>query len=194
MRYLRPLQRLWRASLLTVLASPLLCAQTPNAQTHGSTVPLSTRPVAAEQIREYLGLTQFGEIWRVGWLRAMDANKAKGAPYWPESFWSDLKKHMETVDLVPMVTQLYRNHVSYEDMRHANVDLHKMSVSEFADTPFGSHFCQETRLSGPENEAATLALTQTIFQQVYEEHKTEIGASRTKYLAEHPGFVDGPSI
>lgn len=59
------------------------------------------------QIREYFQLSGELNDYRERWIGAVDKNRSIGAPYWPESFWIDLKAEMRKTDLAPMRITLY---------------------------------------------------------------------------------------
>lgn len=147
-------------------------------------------PVTVEQVREYFALMKADEIYRTGWLTALDMNRSKGAPYWPESFWVDLPHEMQTADLAPSLASVYQRVISAEMMETAIAALRKQSVADFAATPFGANFCKLQQSTDADGKVATLALTQTTFMSVYARHKVEIDDLRRKYAAEHPGWVE----
>ena len=199
---------LMRELLLVVI---LAGCSTATAQSSSSTVPTSAphekaqitnedptqaglvfpfHPVTVEQVREYFALTKADEIYRAGWLAALAMNRSKGAPYWPESFWVDLRHAMETADLAPSLAIVYQKVISAEMMGTAITALRKQSVADFAATPFGASFCKLQQSTDADGKAATLSLTQTTFMSVYARHKVEIDDLRSKYAAEHPGWVE----
>lgn len=120
-------------------------------------------PVTVEQVREYFALTKADEIYRAGWLAALEINRSKGAPYWPESFWIDLRHEMQTADLAPSLVGVYQKVISAEMMKTAITALRKQSVADFAATPFGASFCKLQQSTEADGKSATLALTQTTF-------------------------------
>ena len=151
---------------------------------------LPEHPATVEQFREYLKLSGVGEIWRAGWMEALEANRPKGEPYWPESFWTDVRDEMQKTDLAPFILEVYSPYISGDMMDAVNAALRKESLSEFATTPLGSQFCRLWDNGQEAGKKATLNLTLEISERVYERHKVEIKAARAKYLAEHPDWKD----
>jgi hypothetical protein len=147
-------------------------------------------PLTVEQVREFLKLSGAGEIYRTGWMSSLEANRAKGEPYWPESFWNDLHEEMQKTDLAPMVLELYTPFISSEMMQSANAYLRTHSMSQFAATPLGTKFCKLQQAADVNSQAETLKLTQATFMRVYERDKPQIKAAREKYLAAHPDYKD----
>ena len=147
-------------------------------------------PVTLGQIREFLKLSRIDEPYRASWIAAMESKRSMGMPYWPKSFWDDLKKEMETTDLAPVITDLYRRYISAEMMESINKDLHRMTYRELPSTSEGAAMCRLQRNMKADNDAVTLALTQATFERVYDRHKVEIKAARAKYLKEHPDWKD----
>lgn len=151
---------------------------------------LPAHPATVEQFREYLKLSRVGEIWRAGWMDALEANRSKGEPYWPESFWTDVRDEMQKTDLAPFILEVYRPYISGDMMDAVNAALQKQSLAEFATTSLGSQFCKLWDSGQEAGKRATLNLTLEISERVYEWHKVEIKAARAKYLAEHPAWKD----
>ena len=77
-----------------------------------------------EQIRTYLQLSGELNDYRQRWIAAVDKNRSIGAPYWPESFWTDLKAEMQKFDLVPTYITLYQHYVSQATMQNV-IDAYK---------------------------------------------------------------------
>jgi hypothetical protein len=170
--------RLTSAILLFAALSAPLAAQT--------TPPV--HPVTLAQVREFLSLTKEDESYRQRWLAALDNNRSKMPPYWPESFWSDARQEMQSADLAPMIAGVYQHFISAEMMDSVNAALRREGVLLFAFTPLGVRFYLLQRSTGDEENAARLELTLQILHRVDLRHRDEIDALRAKYIAEHPGY------
>jgi len=123
-------------------------------------------------------------------LRSLDENRQLGAPYWPESFWTDVQEAMKTQDLATMVFFVYSDTYSYETMEEVNSLLSKGGREAYLASPVGAAFCAKWDARQAEGKKATQALTLQVLNEVYEKHKTEIKAARAKYLAAHPDYKD----
>ena len=55
-------------------------------------LPSLPDPATVGQIREFLRLSGDMDSLRLRWIAALDKNRAIGAPYWPESFWTAIKE------------------------------------------------------------------------------------------------------
>jgi hypothetical protein len=187
MRFLRNCS----AALAVALSLTCASAQSNPVQRSGQVNAAAIeQPLRVEQVREFLKLSGAGEIYRSGWMASLAANQAKGEPYWPESFWNDLRDEMRKTDLAPMVLELYMPFISDEMMQSANEYLRTHSMSQLAATPLGAKFCKLQQEADVNSQAETLKLTQATFMRVYERDQPQIKAAREKYLAAHPDYKD----
>jgi hypothetical protein len=143
-----------------------------------------------EQFSEYLKLSGIGEIWRARWVTSVDSIRSKGKPYWPESFWADIKDSMKNVDLGPVTWGVYKSSISFEMMRSVNSALRTESVTELAQTPLGQKFCALWQAKDQEGQNAMFALTESTLERVYERDEPAIKAARAKYIVDHPDWKD----
>jgi hypothetical protein len=143
-----------------------------------------------DQFRDYLQLSGIGDQWRARWISAVDMNRSKGAPYWPESFWVDLKSEMRKTDLAPFVRAVYGDTFSTETMHQVNITLKEQGIQGLLSTALGQKFCADWATKEQSAQAAVLGLTQATIQHVYNEHRAEIQVARAKYIEEHPGYRD----
>jgi len=155
-----------------------------------ATLPPLKDPATVDQIREYLRLSGDLESYRARWIAAVDKNRSIGSPYWPESFWTDLKAEMGKTDLMPMFVTLYQHTVSRELMQDALDTYHRWGAVLFKISPAAIRLGAAHAAMSDDNDKLTLANTLEITRRVYALHKPEIKAARVRYLAEHPGFVD----
>jgi hypothetical protein len=113
------------AAGFTMLVPGLLLSQQPNPTISKSAIQ-STQPnglipienhATEEQIRKYFDLSGEVNLQRQRWIVALDKNRSHGAPYWPESFWKDMKLEMQKFDLAPGYIGLYQHYISKETMQ-----------------------------------------------------------------------------
>ena len=158
-----------------------------------SSQPQTSQPensISEAQVREFLRLSGLGEIYIQSWMEALEKNRSKGAPYWPESFWSDLHDAMLHADLTAMVLGLYKPYITGPMLQYVNDILKTKALVELAAMPVGAEFCKLQQRADERHDAATMKLTQETFMRVYEQDKNKIAAARAKYIAAHPGYKD----
>jgi hypothetical protein len=68
-------------------------------------------------------------------IAAVDGNRAKGAPYWPESFWTALKEEMKNTDLMPMFITFHQHGISTELMQEVIDSYHRLRAAHFQGSP-----------------------------------------------------------
>jgi hypothetical protein len=147
-------------------------------------------PATVEQIREYLRLSGDMDAYRLRWIAAVDKNRSIGAPYWPESFWTSLKKEMQDTDLMPMYVVLYQHCITREFMREVLDAYHRQSAEEFQRSQVRFKLYEALSQQNAVMNKLTLAKTQEVTMKIYTIYKPQIKAARARYLAEHPGWVD----
>ena len=143
-----------------------------------------------EQIRTYLQLSGESNDYRQRWIAAVDKNRSIGAPYWPESFWTDLKAEMQKFDLVPTYITLYQHYVSQAQMQSV-IDAYKsFGPAAFLDLPVYVKWNKTKMGMQADADKLTLSNTLQVIRGVYAQYKPQIAAARVKYKAEHPDWVD----
>jgi hypothetical protein len=86
------------SSILIAITGSSAAAKTTEAQVSTSPISSEARKASPEraatepQIRAFFQLSGEEVAYRTKLLENMDANRSKAEPYWPESFWDDLKK------------------------------------------------------------------------------------------------------
>jgi hypothetical protein len=184
------------SSILIAITGSSAAAKTTEAQVSTSPISSEARKASPEraatepQIRAFFQLSGEEVAYRTKLLENMDANRSKAEPYWPESFWDDLKKALRGADLTGVFAPLYERHISADMMEEVNRTLKTMSVSDLASTPTGSRFCELQQSMDAEGQQLMISFTQYEFEKVYERRKAEIKAARAKYLATHPDWKD----
>jgi hypothetical protein len=167
--------------IVTVQRSP--AAETPSLQ------PLND-PATTGQIREYLKLSGEMDSFRARWIAAVDQNRALGAPYWPESFWTAIKTEMQATDLFPYYVAMFQHGISKDLMQEILDAYHRLGANHFQGSPECFKLGSALVAMNDEMDALRLAKTRDVITKVYYAHKPELNAARVKYLAEHPGWTD----
>jgi hypothetical protein len=143
-----------------------------------------------EQLRKYFELSGELNLQRQRWVMALDENRSIGAPYWPESFWTDLKLEMLKFDLAPGYIGLYQHYISKETMQSV-IDAYKsLGPENFPGSEACVKWSEQRR--GMEDDANKLNLSNLmqINDAVYARYKAQIASARVKYKTEHPDWVD----
>lgn len=143
-----------------------------------------------EQIRKYFELSGELNLQRQRWIVALDKNRPLGAPYWPESFWTDLKVEMLKFDLAPGYIGLYQHCISREAMQSVIDAYRSLGPENFQGSPACIKWSELRR--GMEDDANKLNFSNLmqINDAVYAKYKAQIAAARVKYKAKHPDWVD----
>lgn len=168
------------AALLAPLGDPNVAA---------SVAPLSD-PATADQVRDYLRLSGDMDAYRARWIAALDKNRPKGSPYWPESFWTAVKAEMQKKDLTPMYIVMLQHGVSRGLMQEVLDTYHTVGATLFALSPAGFRLRSAEAAVATATDKVRLAETLEVIRRVHAAYRPEIEAARAKYLAEHPGYVD----
>jgi hypothetical protein len=180
--------------LLPGIACTPDAAKTPRQTVSSADVTDSLAPVkdaaTVDQIQEYLRLSGDMEAYRLRWIAAVDKNRSVGAPYWPESFWTDIKAEMQKTDLTPMFVTVYQHGVSKELMQEVldSYDSHGLERVRGALAQFKLSVAQLAMKD--DNKRLELAKTLEVINKVYAVYKPQIKAARTQYMADHPDWVD----
>jgi hypothetical protein len=143
-----------------------------------------------EQLRKYFELSGELNLQRQRWVAALDKNRSIGAPYWPESFWTDLKLEMLKFDLAPGYIGLYQHYISEETMQSV-IDAYKsLGPENFPGSEACVKWSEQRR--GMEDDVNKLNFSNLmqINNAVYARYKAQIASARVKYKAEHPDWVD----
>jgi len=170
--------------------SVIIVTPVPTVSSAKTSSPFGEDALQIETVRTYLRLTGAGEIYRQSWLHALELNKDKSPPYWPASFWVDVRKEMMDADLSPMALELYEQNIRDSQLRNANEFLKSHTVSELVSSSYWAELCHLQAEDDKNSQALTLKFTQSLIQRVYANHNAEIHASREKYLRDHPDYKD----
>jgi len=153
-------------------------------------LPSLPDPATVGQIREFLRLSGDMDSLRLRWIAALDKNRAIGAPYWPESFWTAIKEEMRNTDLLPMYITLFQHDVSRDLMQEVLDTYHRLGVDHFQGSPACFKLGDPNLGLAADMDKLKLAKTQEVVSKVYAVYKPQIKAARLKYKAEHPDWVD----
>jgi hypothetical protein len=168
------------AALLAPLGDPHAAA---------SVAPLGD-PATVDQIREYLRLSGDMDAYRARWIAALEKNQSIGKPYLPEVFWSAAKAEMQKKDLTPAYIVMLQHGVSRGLMQEVLDTYHKVGATLFVISPAGFRLRSAEAAVATETNKVWLAETLEVLHRVSAAYEPEIKAARTKYLTEHPGYVD----
>ena len=147
-------------------------------------------PATVNQIQEYLRLSGAMDAYRLRWMAAVDANRSIGAPYWPESFWTDIKAEMQTTDLTPMFVTVYQHSVSKELMQEVIDSYHTRGLGHIEGSLARFRFAIAQVEMRDDSNRVRLAKTLEVINKVYAVYKPQIMAARVQYMAAHPEWVD----
>jgi hypothetical protein len=150
-----------------------------------SFVPLRD-PASAEQIEEYLRRSGDMDAFRLRWVVALEKNRAQGAPWWPESFWTAMKDEMEKTDLLPMYITLFQHDISREQMQKVLDSLRRRGADRFRASKEFAKLVDPNLGLETDMERLKRAKTQEVLNRVYAEFKPQLTAARLKYESEHP--------
>jgi hypothetical protein len=168
-------------------------ARTPATQTLpdllSSLTPLKNA-ATDEQIREYLYWSRAVDDYRTAWIAGVDNNRSHSKPYWPETFWADIKTEMQNTDLVPMFVIWYRHTISRQLMDKVLDAYHKLGRDHFPGSPMCTEMGNAESPMKAQWDQLTVLMTRQVIAKVYTADKPQIDAARARYLAEHPGWKD----
>ncbi|HEX4758350.1 MAG TPA: hypothetical protein VH308_10215, partial [Terracidiphilus sp.] len=111
-------------------------------------------------------------------------------PYWPESFWTDIKTEMQNTDLAPMFAVWYRHTISRELMDKVLDAYHKLGREQFHGSPVCTEMGSAESPMKAQWDEVTVLMTRQVIARVYAADKPQIDAARARYIAEHPGWKD----
>jgi hypothetical protein len=147
-------------------------------------------PASVDQIREYLRLSGELDSFRVSWLAALDKNRSRGEPYWPEAFWNDVRTEMQTTDLMPMFVTLFQHGISRDLMKDVLDTYRTLGAEHFKGSPACFKLGDAELALSADMDKLKLTKTMEVIEKVYEIYKPQIKAARARYLAEHPNWND----
>jgi hypothetical protein len=130
------------------------------------------------------------DSFRQSWIAAVDKNRSIGAPYWPESFWTAVKEEMQRTDLLPMYVIVFQHYISKELMQEVLDAYQRLGADHFQGSPECFKLGNASVAMTADFDRVKLAMTQKTIFKVYAVYKPQIKAARTKYMAEHPDWVD----
>jgi hypothetical protein len=166
----------------------------PAASSSNTASPVELAPVkdpaTREQIEQYLEATGALDAYKLRWIAAVDKSRGLGEPYWPESFWVDLKTEMAKEDLMPMFVMFYQHIVSRQTMQEALDAYAKLGAEKFLRSEECGKIAQAVVADQDDEDRLTRVNTNAVIHKVYAIYKPQIKAARARYLAEHPDWKD----
>jgi hypothetical protein len=163
--------------LLSLFCPAIMLAQSPAAVTVVVEPPPPAHPATIPQIKEYWELTHAMVLAHSLMNKTADAMQATSAPYFPKSFWDDLRSSFEHFDLESPMIKAYQRYLSEDDMAQILV---------FYQSPAGRHFLAAQPLVIAMSQEAVKQAAGELGQQVYDRHKDEIDAAKAKYDTNKP--------
>ena len=143
-----------------------------------------------EQIREYLYWSRAVDDYRTAWIAGLDNNRSHAKPYWPESFWTDIKTEMQNADLAPMFVVWYKHTISRELMDKVLDAYLKLGREHYHGSPVCTEMGNAESPMKAQWDQLTVLMTRQVIAKVYAADKPQIDAARARYLADHPDWQD----
>jgi hypothetical protein len=131
-------------------------------------------PCTAAQLKEYYALTHALELAHQVMTKMVDGMQATGAPYFPKSFWDDMRASFGTFDLETAFLPAYQRYISEEDMAQ---------ILTFYRTPAGQHILSAQPLITAAAQSAIRESAGKLGEEIYDRHKDEIAAAKAKFDA-----------
>ncbi|MGA8937943.1 MAG: DUF2059 domain-containing protein [Acidobacteriaceae bacterium] len=164
---------------LAVASSAQQPATTPAPATSTSAVSQiapPAHPATADQIREYMALTGASKTTHDLFNTSVTAMQATSAPWYPASFWTDLRSEFLKLDIVTLYAPYYQRYVSQADMQAA-IDFYR--------SPAGKNLLAVQPLIVRDAKVIMQKKGEDIGIEVYNRHKDEIEAAKKQYEAQH---------
>ena len=143
-----------------------------------------------DQIREYFQFSHVIDDYKVAWMSGVDKNRARSAPYLPDSYFADIKTEIQDTDLAPAFTVWFKHTVSRELMDKV-LDAYLKLGKNFPGSPMCVEIGKVQAPMGDQWNQLTLLLARQAIAKVNAADKAKIDEARAKYAAEHPGWREG---
>jgi hypothetical protein len=132
-------------------------------------------PATEDQIREYLSLINTNKLAHEMMNKMADSMQATAAPYYPKSFWDDIRAEFAKFDLITPYVTVYQRYLSREDIQAA-IDFYRSSAGKklLIAQPFAIRDVQ----------VMVGQTAQQIGEKVYERHAAEIEEAKAKFEAD----------
>ena len=172
-----------RRSLLAfsgVLLALSLCGnvygQTPDAAKNdsGTQTGPPAHPATEDQIREYMSLIRAEKVARETMDQSLKTAQIAAAPYYPASFWDDMRAAVQKVDIVGAYVTVYQRYMSQEQMQ---------AVIDFYRSPAGQTLLRAQPLAIRDAQAIVRQQAGELGRAVELKHQAEIEAAKKKYEA-----------
>jgi uncharacterized protein len=96
--------------------APAQSTQTTSGPAAEASLAPPEHPATADQIREYLSLTNAIESAHKAMAQSLKTSRTTSAPYFTASFWDDMETAVMNLDMVPPLITAYQKYFSQEDM------------------------------------------------------------------------------
>jgi hypothetical protein len=143
-----------------------------------------------DQIREYFQFSHVIEDYKVAWIGGVDRNRARSAPYLPESYFAHIKTEIQDTDLSPAFSAWFKHTVS-RDLMDKVLDAYVKLGKNFPGSPMCTEIGKAQAPMGDQWNQLTLLLARQVVAKVNLADKAKIDDARAKYAAEHPGWREG---
>ncbi len=154
-------------------------APTGNSTTEAGAPPL--HPATIDQIREYLSLLGLERLTQELFSSSVKAMQTTAAPYYPESFWTDLAAAFRKIDVTAMDVPIYQKYVSQEEMA---------TVIAFYRSPAGHKILALQPVLTSDAKVIMRAKGAEIGAAVYAMHKDEIESAKKRYEGQQNNSPD----
>ena len=154
------------------------------------TLPPVKDAATDDQVRQYLQLSHMPEDYKASWMSGIDKNRARSAPYLPDSYFADIKAEIQDTDLTPPFTVWFKHTVSRELMDKV-LDAYLKLGKNFPGSPMCTEIGKAQAPMGDQWNQLTLLLARQAVAKVNLADKQKIDDARAKYAAEHPGWREG---
>ncbi len=131
-----------------------------------------THPATVAQIREYLTLSNYVANAHKAMGQMIQTSRVTAAPYFPASFWDDMAKSLDEIDLVTPAVPAYQKYFSEEDMA-ATIAFYK--------SPAGQKFLAAQPFIASAAGEVLRSAGQKVGQEVFARHKDEIETLKKKF-------------
>ena len=154
------------------------------------TMPPVKDAASDDQIREYFQFSHVIEDYKVAWMSGVDKNRARSAPYLPDSYFADIKTEIQDTDLAPAFTVWFKHTVS-RDLMDKVLDAYLKLGKNFPGSPMCTAIGKAQAPMGDQWNQLTLLLARQAIAKVNAADKGKVDEARAKYAAEHPGWKEG---
>jgi hypothetical protein len=133
-------------------------------------------PATEAQVREYVQMIGLDKSAHVLLENSANSTQAKAAPYFPASFWDDLRAEYAKTDVTLIYLPVYQHYFSSTEMQ---------ALLAFYHSPVGKKILETQPEATREASAALKAQAKQIADATVAKHSDEINAAKAQYQTEH---------